>query len=61
MRFYIKTDSNVQEERVMFKRIDELINIHNLKHEIKENHNLRRSYPTLRRKGTLWRCMWFRT
>lgn len=28
-------------ERVMFKRIDELIDIHNLKHEIKEKHDFR--------------------
>lgn len=31
----------------MFKRIDELIDIHNLKYEIKEKHDIRRSYPTL--------------
>ena len=29
-------DSNVSEERVMFKRINELIDIYNLNHEIKE-------------------------
>ena len=31
----------------MFKRINELIDIYNLKHEIKEKHDFRRSYPTL--------------